>query len=189
MKFKSTRSLNGWFVLDKKDSGEIYNGSLHGNHDLAWMRRKPCHHESGPSNSIQMTTSMSPCRNGSNEPVSLWTSQRGKQDMSTRERSTGKQEEHSFPPRGVVLASISALPCTDLTVNADRPKNTVRFNEWRATSHSFMSNLSLGVELVQYPTTTTTTPASPPLCVEFSFLFFLLVIKNGSVCCTTIVYC
>lgn len=42
--------------------------------------------------------------------------------MSTRERSTGKQEEHSFPPRGVVLASISALPCTDLTVNADRPK-------------------------------------------------------------------
>ena len=110
MKFKSTRALNGWFVLDEKDSGEIYNGSLHGNHELAWMRRKPCHHESGPSNSIQMTTSMSPCRNGSNEPVSLWTSRGGKQDMSTRERSTGKQEEHSFPPRGVVLASLLCSP-------------------------------------------------------------------------------
>lgn len=74
------------------------------------MRRKPCHHESSPSNSIQMTTFMSPWRNGSNEPVSLWTSQRGKQDMSDRERSTGKQEEHSFLPQGLGLASILSSP-------------------------------------------------------------------------------
>lgn len=126
MKFKSTRSLNGWFVLDEKDSGEMYNGSLHGNHELAWMRRKPCHHESGPSNSIQMTTSMSPCRNGSNEPVSLWMSRREKQDMSTRERSTWKQEEHSFPPRGVVLASILCSPLHWFDSQCWSPKTLLR---------------------------------------------------------------
>lgn len=30
------------------------------------------------------------------------------------------------------------------------PQNTVIFNEWKATSHSFMSNLSLGVELLEF---------------------------------------
>lgn len=95
---------------NEKDSAGTYNGSPHGNHELAWMRRKPCHREPGPSNSIQMTTSMSPCRNGSNEPVSFRMSRRGKQDMSTGERSTGKQEEDSFPPRGVALAGILRSP-------------------------------------------------------------------------------
>lgn len=163
MKFKSTRSLNGWFVLDEKDSGEIYNGSLHGNHELAWMRRKPCHHESGPRNSIQMTTSMSPSRNGSNEPVSLWMSRRGKQDMSTRERSTGKQEEHSFLPQGVVLAGILCSPPVLIWQSMLIPQNTAVFNEWKETSHSFMSNLSLGVELFAYFVS--------PLFAEFVFFF------------------
>lgn len=125
-KWTSTCSLNGWFVLDEKESGEIYNGSLHGNHELAWMRRKPCHHESGPSNSIQMTTSMSPCRNGSNEPVTLWMSRGEKQDMSTRERSTQKQEEHSFPPRGVVLASILCSPLHWFDSQCWSPKTQLR---------------------------------------------------------------
>lgn len=30
------------------------------------------------------------------------------------------------------------------------PQNTVIFNEWKATSHSFMSNVSLGEELFEY---------------------------------------
>lgn len=150
MKFKSTHSLNSWFVLDEKDSGEIYNGSLHGNHELAWMCRKPCHRESGPSNSIQMTASTSPCRNGSNEPVSLWKSLRGKQDMSTRERSTGKQEEHWFLPRGVVLASILCSLLYWFDSRCRSPKNTGTLNEWKGTSHSCMSNYSLGVEVFDY---------------------------------------
>lgn len=51
-----------------------------------------------------------PCGNGSNEPFSLSTSRRGKQDMTTLERSTGKQEEHWFLPRGLVLACILHSP-------------------------------------------------------------------------------
>lgn len=138
MKFRGTRSVNGWFVLDEKDSGGNYNGSLHGNHELAWTHRMPCHHRgSGPSNSIQMTTAMSPCRNGSNEPVSLWTSQRGKQDMSTRGRSTGKQEEHSFVPRGVVLAAIFSSPLHWFDSQCWSPKTLLYLmNEGNFTSFS-----------------------------------------------------
>lgn len=124
----------------KKDSGETYNGSLHGNQELAWMRRKPCHGGSGPSSAIQMTTSTSPHRNASNEPVSLWMSRRLKTGHVNRGEINMKQEEHSFSPRGVALALSLALLCTDLTVNADAP-NQCSGNDWKATPHRFVSNL------------------------------------------------
>lgn len=69
---------------------------------------------------------MSPCRNGSNEPVSLWMSLREKQDMSTGERSTWKQEEHSFLPRGVVLASILCSPLHWFDSQCWSPKTQLR---------------------------------------------------------------
>lgn len=72
-----------------------------------------------------------PCRNGLNEPVSLWMSLRGKRDMSTRERSTAKQEEHSFPPQGIVLASILSSPIYWFDSQSQSSKTMLRIMDER----------------------------------------------------------
>lgn len=85
------------------------------------------------------------------------------------ERSTGKQEEDSFPPRGVALAGILRSPLHWFDSQCWSPppkkKNSSTFNEWKATSQSFMSNLSIGVELFL--------TASPPNSwIRFRQFFF-----------------
>lgn len=113
---KNNHLLNGWFVLDeKRDRAEMCDCSLHGNQELAWMGRKPCHGASLPVYTLK--------RLGPRLPVGMlqmsllafqWVGRGKKQQKKTGHVNRGemnmKQEERSVSPRGVALTGLVRSP-------------------------------------------------------------------------------
>lgn len=113
---KNNHLLNGWFVLDeKRDRAEMCNCSLHGNQELAWMGRKPCHGASLPVYTLK--------RLGPRLPVGMlqmsllafqWVGRGKKTTKKTghvnREEMNMKQEKRSISPRGVALTGLVRSP-------------------------------------------------------------------------------